>query len=237
VTWCDGAHYGLKHLIKVDVVSRFSHKYLGHMYVNTKLCVFRKLQDMQLQASCLMRHATRFPRDVLFWFGDKELLPHNFAYKTKLEPQEEARTNELLEQAQQAGLLSMMWNEDDSWAERICTKPNYEVCEEKSMVWVVPHRSRILPMELLYLENKNISKWKFSCNMNLSLAVTLLGFLKYTQRCAEVVITGYVSGGLGCLRYKGKDLEAFLSSWPEVDMNYFSVGSHHDVSCDVSCET
>jgi hypothetical protein len=200
---------------KVDVVSKLSNKYLGQIHVNTKLCTFQRLQDMQLQASCLMRHATRFPRDVLFWLDGKELLPHHFAYKTELEPHEEARINELLEQAQQAGLLSMMWNEDDYWADywarRRCETIQFDVNQEEALVCL--YNSMTLPMELLYLENKNVTKWVFTICGEPSQALKLIGFIKHAQRCTKVDIV-HITRNLDRNRkqYEGNDLTVFLSS-------------------------
>jgi len=159
-----------------------------------------------------MRHATRFPRDVLFWLDDKELLPHNFAYKTKLEPHEEAHVDELLEQAQQAGLLSMMWNEDDYWARRRCETIQFDVNQEESTVRVwLYYSTRLLPMELLYLENKNVTKWMFSSYVEPSQAVKLIGFLKYT-RCTKVNIVCITPNTVNRIQYEGNDLNVFLSS-------------------------
>ena len=208
----------MKDDFKVDVVSKLSNKCLGQIHVNTKLCLMKRLQDMQVQASCLMHHATRFPRDVLFWLDDQDLLPHNFAYKTKLEPHEEVNINDRLENAKQAingriSILSMMWNEDDYWARRRCETIQFDVNQEESTVRVWPcYSARLLPMELLYLENKNVTKWVFSIYEAPSQAVKLIGFLKHAQRCTKVDIVSITPNSVNRKQYEGNDLRGFLSS-------------------------
>lgn len=171
---------------KVDLVSKLSNEFLGQINVDLTLGLFKRLQDMQVQASRLMRHATRFPRDVLFWQSQTELLPRNFAYKERLEPHEEACIETLLQQAKQTK-LSMMWNEDDSWAEQQTSKVQKVFVGNE--VWVVCNKHlSLLSKSLLYFENQGVTKWFIRANFQTVHVVRHIGFLRDAQACQQVTI-------------------------------------------------
>jgi hypothetical protein len=199
---------------EVDVVSKLGNKYLGQIHVNTKLCLMNRLNDMQRQASCLMRHATRFPRDVLFWVEDKELLPRNFAYKTNLEPQEEAHVKQRLEQAKQAGLLSMMWNEDDSWAEQQTSRLPINIYNDQAWIGCRKDTLRFLSKSLLFLENKGVTEWHFSYDGQTSHVVRQLGFLREACACQEVVIAALCGIQLVRSSFSGPKMQVLLLNAP-----------------------
>ena len=167
-----------------------------------------------------MRHATRLPRDILFWKQEQELLPEGFAYRENLELHEEDQINKLLESTKQAG-LSMMYNEDDSWAKKRCDHVDYYFC------WFGPHVICVnlndgddeLPNELLYLESHGVTEWSFETPYveddqtsieNAMVQVTK--FLQGAQRCEEVVFH-YTdcNGGLCALVYTIVELKRLLT--------------------------
>jgi hypothetical protein len=177
------------------LVSKLSNNFLGYLHVDSELPTFRRIKDLQVQASELMRHATRLPRDILFWKEQEELLPQGFAYRENLGLHEEDRIEELLEEAKKGG-LSMMYNEDDSWAAHRSYRGYY--CYKR----YVPHGIHVdvnvggggdkLPNELVYLENHGITTWSFEApcfedDQSIENAmVPLLKFLQGAQRCKEV---------------------------------------------------
>ena len=206
---------------KLDVVSKLSNTVLGCIHVDTKLCLMKRLQDMQLQAACLMRHATRFPRDVFFWLDDKELLPRNFAYKTKLEEQEEARINELLEQAKQPSIgrisiLRMMWNDDDAWAEQQTSSLVIQI--RKDTAWIVCRQVALssVSKSLLHLENKGVTKWGFVYDSQTAELVRHLGFLREACACQQVVINAFCGYNIQKVRstFSGPKLQVLLHNLP-----------------------
>ena len=107
---------------------------------------------------------------------------------------EEDRIEELLEEAKKGG-LSMMYNEDDSWAAHRSNRGYY--CYKR-----VPHGIHVdvnvvgggdkLPNELVYLDHHGITTWSFEVpyfedDQSIENAmVPLLKFLQGAQRCKEV---------------------------------------------------
>ena len=103
-----------------------------------------------------MKHQTRFPRDILFWKEQEELLPQGFAYREHLEEEEEDYIEELLGSTTKA--LSMMYNEDDSAARQVCVGINMRINGE----WLQITTRRFvdnIPMEVLFLEHVGVTRW------------------------------------------------------------------------------
>lgn len=138
------------------LVAKLGGNFVGCIHVDSSLSTFKMLQDMQVQASRLMGHPTRFPRDVLFWQGETCLIGHDFAYREELDLCEKARITTLLDKAKRGG-LSMMWNEDDSAAERAC---RYLGCTRYGKRVCIDVKYTSLPNELLFLENTGVTRWE-----------------------------------------------------------------------------
>ena len=178
----------------LSLVCKLSGKFLGYLHVDSELPTFRRIKNLQDQASKLMKHQTRLPRDILFLHQEEELLPQGFAYRENLELHEEDRINKLLEEAKQQG-LSMMYNEDDSWAKQCCDHVDYSFCVHAPHDICVNVEDQELPNELLYLECHGITAWSFEApyfedDQSIENAmVPVIKFLQGAQRCEEVVFT------------------------------------------------
>ena len=190
------------------LVAKLGGNFVGCIHVDSSLSTFKMLQDMQVQASRLMGHPTRFPRDVLFWQGETCLLGHDFAYREKLDLREEARIKTLLDKAKRGG-LSMMWNEDDSAAERACRYLGYARYDERVCIDV---EYTSLPNELLFLENRGVTCWEIYVEESWLASefphvfrdtcggktldghafqfemLQLIGFLSKAQRCEQIYL-------------------------------------------------
>ena len=204
----------------MSLVSKLSGNFLGYLHVDSKLPTFRRIKDLQVQASKLMRHATRLPRDILFWKEQEELLPQGFAYRDNLELHEEDRINKLLKSTKQER-LSMMYDEDDSWAKKRCDHVDYYFCGFGPHVICVnvSDGDDELPNELLYLESHLITEWSFEApyfgddqTTIENAMVPVVKFLQGAQRCEEVVFN-YTdcNGGLCALGYTIVELKRLLT--------------------------
>ena len=124
---CLASWAGVVPTIKTNSLRLFSKlggNFLGYLHVDSKLPTFEKLLDLQVQASNLMKHQTRLPRDVLFWQDANILTDCKFVCLDRMDAHQSKRAEELLERAKQSK-LSMMYNEDDSWAERMCANTDF----------------------------------------------------------------------------------------------------------------
>jgi hypothetical protein len=193
-SWC-----GLKRAEpnSLRLVSKLSGKFLGFLHVDFKLPTFERIKDLQVQASKLMRHTTRLPRDILFWYEQEELLPQGFAYKQRLKAYEDDLINVLLKRAKQEG-LSMMYDEDDSQAEKVLRNDSFRisiVTKTHAVVHVSSDYRCKVPMELLHLEHQGVTHWVFYTQYGSS-GFEVIEFLRFAQRCKEVIIyRGYNTRG------------------------------------------
>ena len=137
------------------LVSKFGGNFLGYLHVDSELPILERMQDLQVQASKLMRHTTRFPRDILFWQQEEELLPEGFAYRESLEKDEEDRIQDLLERAEKGG-LGMMYNEDDSVASQVCTRFIFQARFPSLLITTDEDE---VPMEILHCEHLGVTRW------------------------------------------------------------------------------
>ena len=58
----------------LKLVSKLGGNFLGYLHVDSKLPTFQRIKDLQVQASKLMKHQTRLPRDILFWYEQEEFV-------------------------------------------------------------------------------------------------------------------------------------------------------------------
>lgn len=177
----------------MSLFSKLGGNFLGYLHVDSKLPTFEKLLDLQLQASKLMRHPTRFARDILFWQDTNVLTDCKLVFLDSMDAHQSKRAEEILERANQSKLLSMMYNEDDSWAQSCCTEArliqprNWRPQE----VTINVHRANVgeLGRRLLHLEYQGITRWVFhTLTIMMHDLVKHLGFLRHAQRCTYVRI-------------------------------------------------
>jgi hypothetical protein len=172
-----------------------------------------------------MRHHTRLPRDILFWYEQEELLPQGFAYRESLEEDQKDRIEEFLEKAKQEGLC-MMYNEDDWWAKQRCS---HVFCAN---VFGAPHGIYVkvgddkLPNELLHFENHGITMWKFATlyfdddQIMEDHMVKRIKFLRGAQRCEEVVfIYGDTNNEWHFVSFNGSALKQLLTKVKRLEPN------------------
>ena len=194
------------------LVSKLSNNFLGYLHVDSELPTFERIKGLQVQASKLMKHHTRLPRDILFWYEQEELLPQGFAYRESLEEHQKDHIEELLEKAKQKGLC-MMYNEDDSWATQRCDHLDFFLCHRAPHDVCLKVEDHELPNELLYLENHGITAWSFEApyyedDQSIEDAmVPLLKFLQGAQRCKEV-----------CLSYTDTNIKFHTLSYTDVEL-------------------
>ena len=151
-TWC-----GFKQ-VEADswrLFSKLGGNFLGYLHVDSKLPIFERIKDLQVQASNLMKHQTRFPRDILFWKQEQELLPEGFAYRESLEKEEEDCIQDLLGRDKKGG-LAMMYNEDDSVASQVCTRFIFQAAFPSLIITTDEDE---VPMEILFLEHLGVTQW------------------------------------------------------------------------------
>ena len=176
--------------------------------------------DLQVQASKLMKHQTRLPRDVLFWQDADILTDVKFVCLDRLDEHQSKHAEQLLERATQSA-LSMMYNEDDSWAQSCCTEAGLIQPWKWSPqeVTINVYRSNVgeLGRRLLHLEYQGITSWVFSSRLAIEELEPHLGFLRHT-RCMSVrifVYPKYVTYHHVPIRevtYEGEGLVKFLAS-------------------------
>ena len=196
-TWC-GFEQAEPNSLRL--FSKLGGNFLGYLRVDFKLPTFERIRDLQVQAFELMEHQTRLPRDILFWQEDEELLPQGFAYKQRLKAYEDDLINVLLKRAKQEG-LSMMYDEDDSQAEKVLRNDSRNdsfrisiVTKTHAVVHVSSDYRCKVPMELLHLEHQGVTHWVFYTQHGSS-GFPAITFLRYAQRCKEVIIfRGYARG-------------------------------------------
>ena len=192
-TWC-GFKQAKANSLKL--VSKLGGNFLGYLRVDSKLPTFERIKDLQVQASKLMRHTTRLPRDILFWYEQEELLPQGFAYKQRLKAYEDDLINILLKRAKR-GALSMMYDEDDSRAEKVLLDESFRisiVTKTHAVIHLSSDYRLKVPMELLHLEHQGVTHWVFHTQYGSS-GFGVINFLRFAQRCKEVIIfRGYTRG-------------------------------------------
>ena len=179
----------------LSLFSKLGGNFLGYLHVDSKLPTFEKLLDLQLQASKLMRHPTRFARDVLFWQDTNILTDRKFVCLDSMDEHQSKHAEEILERANQSKLLSTMYNEDDSWAERMCANTDFIQPYSKSTkrdevyIEVDTFNVHLLGRRLLHFENKGVTRWVFhTLTIMMHDLVKHLGFLRHAHRCVYVRI-------------------------------------------------
>jgi hypothetical protein len=208
-TWCN---FKRAEPNSLRLVSKLSGKFLGSLHVDSELPIFERIKDLQVQASKLMKHHTRLPRDILFWYEQEELLPEGFAYRESLEEDQKDRIEELLEKAKQKGLC-MMYNEDDSWATQRCDHLDFFFCYRVRHNVCLNVEDDELPNELLYLENHGITAWSFEApyyedDQSIeNQMVPIIKFLQAAQRCKEV-----------CFGYTDTNIKFHTLSYTDVEL-------------------
>ena len=152
-TWC-GFKQAKSNSLRL--FSKLGGNFLGYLHVDSKLPIFERIKDLQVQASKLMRHATRLPRDILFWKQEQELLPEGFAYRERLEEEEEDYIEDLLGSTTKA--LSMMYNEDDSAASQVCAGLRLQPKVPRLQI-TTSRFVNYIPMEILVFEHLGVTRW------------------------------------------------------------------------------
>ena len=190
-TWC-GFERAQPNTLRL--FAKLGGKFLGYLHVDSKLRTFEKLLDLQLQASKLMKHPTRFARDILFWQDANILTDVKFVCLDRLDEHQSKHAEQLLERATQSA-LSMMYNEDDSWAERMCANTDFIRPYSKSTkrdevyIEVDTFNVHLLGRRLLHFENKGVTRWVFhTLTIMMHDLVKHLGFLRHAHRCVYVRI-------------------------------------------------
>lgn len=194
---------------------------LGYLHIDFKLPTFEKLLNLQLQASKLMKHPTRFARDILFWQDANILTDVKFVCLDHMDEHESKHAEQLLERAMQSS-LSMTYNEDDSWAQSCCTEAGLIQPWKWNPheVYIAVHRANVgeLGRRLLHLEYEGITSWVFSSWVAIEELVPYLVFLRHTMWCMSVRILAYPQY-VTCyhvpireVSYEGEGLAKFLAS-------------------------
>ena len=217
-TWC-GFERAQPNTLRL--FAKLGGKFLGYLHVDSKLRTFEKLLDLQLQASKLMKHPTRFARDILFWQDANILTDVKFVCLDRMDEHESKHAEQLLERATQSA-LSMMYNEDDSWAQSCCTEARliqpWKFNPQEVTINVHGANVGELGRRLLHLEYQGITSWVFSSRLAIEELVPHLGFLRHTMRCMSVRIFAYPKYvtyhhvPIREVTYEGKGLAMFLAS-------------------------
>jgi len=158
IMWCGESISSTCQKKRVNLYLRLGGKFLGCLDLSWPSDeVWKRLDYLQEQASKLFLHVTRGFRDVLLYVDGTVVVPRGYAYHDNV-PADKAK---LICNITTSSRVEMLWNEDDSYAQRLIRNSpikllHHEYGDNMVMLGLVP--GLVVPREFLWFEN-TVTSW------------------------------------------------------------------------------